>query len=149
MKLRTRARYSLRMMMAITRLSRDGAYVGLGEVARFSGLSRRYLEQLAGPLRNAGLLRAQAGRNGGYVLARDARRIRLGQVVEAAIGPISVTDCLVDPEACDQSTVCGCCGLWSLINQRITQVLNDYSLAEMIADDWTASVMARLDAPSG
>jgi len=144
MKLRTRARYSLRMMMAICRMSREGTFVGLGEVSRHCGLSRRYLEQLVGPLRNTGLLRAQSGRRGGYTLARPADRILLGDIIEAAIGPIAVTDCVTDPEVCDQAAVCSCCGLWTLINHRISQVLSAHSLADLLSDDWATTVQLQL-----
>jgi Rrf2 family protein len=132
MKLRTRARYSLRMVMAIAKLSSGNGPVGLGEVSRHCGISRRYLEQLVTPLRNAQLVRSLSGRGGGYALARNPEQIKLRDIITAAIGPIAVTDCAVDPKTCISSEYCNCQGVWALINLRINQVLNEYSLADLL-----------------
>ncbi|UCG87649.1 MAG: Rrf2 family transcriptional regulator [Gemmatimonadota bacterium] len=144
MKIGTRARYTLRFMIALGRLSSKGEPVGLGEVSRSSGISRRYLDHLVVPLKSASLIRAKAGRAGGYVLARPADDIRLGDIIEAAIGPIAVTECAVDPEACIAAEFCDCRELWMLINRRITAVLNDYTLADMLSETWLARVQHEL-----
>jgi Rrf2 family protein len=144
MKLRTRARYSMRMMMAIAKLSLEGVPVGLGDVSKQCGVSKGYLEQLVGSLRNARLLRALSGRGGGYTLARSADEIKIGDIIEAAIGPIAVTECAVEPETCINSDFCNCQGLWSLINHRINQVLDEFSLADIIEDKWPKKVREEL-----
>ena len=144
MRLRTRARYSLRMVMAIGKLGQQRPYVGLRDVSEHCTISRRYLEQLVGPQKAAGLLRAQTGRKGGYALAKAAEEIRVGDVIEAAIGPISVAECIADPDHCVHDGGCHCRGLWELINHRIMQVLNDYTLADLLSEDWEARVAEEL-----
>ena len=144
MKLRTRARYSLRMVMAIAKLSSGNSPVGLGEVSRHCGISRRYLEQLVTPLRNAQLVRSLSGRGGGYTLARNAEQIKLRDIITAAIGPIAVTDCAVDPKTCISSEYCNCQGVWALINLRINQVLNEYSLADLLDKDFQKKVQKEI-----
>jgi len=145
LKLRTRARYSLRMMMAIAKLSSDENYIGLAEVSRHCNVSRRYLEQLVGALRNSRLVRSHSGRGGGYTLARSADEIRVGDIIEAAIGPIAVTECAVEPETCIHADFCNCRGLWTIINHKITQVLNEYSLADLIDENWPRKVRGELE----
>ncbi len=140
MKLRTRARYSLRMMMAIAKLSSDGNTVRLGEISRKCGVSRRYLEQLVTPLRNSSLVISASGRGGGYALARDPKDIRINDIIKVAIGPIVVVDCAVDEDYCVHNDFCNCKGLWSLINLRITQILEKYSLADMIDENWLSNI---------
>jgi Rrf2 family protein len=147
MKLRTRARYSLRMMMAIAKLTADGRHVGLGEVASRCSISRKYLEQLVTALRNAQLVRALPGRGGGYTLAHRPQEIRIRDIIEAAIGPIAVTDCAREPETCGYSEFCHCWGLWSLINHRVTEVLDEHTLADLIDDDWLGKVRKELGDP--
>ena len=44
---------------------------------------RDYLIQLALRLRNAGLIKARPGKNGGYVLAKDPSKITIAQVLNA------------------------------------------------------------------
>lgn len=131
MKLSTRARYGLSCMIAVARLSEDERPVSLEQVSGTTGVSRRYLEQLAMPLKSHGLLRSVSGRRGGYLLARPAQRIRLREIVEAAIGPISVVDCVEDPRLCDKADSCENRLIYLLINQRICEVLDEYSLADL------------------
>jgi Rrf2 family protein len=131
-------------MIALGKLSSDGEPVGLGEVSRNAGISRRYLDHLVVPLKDASLIRARAGRAGGYVLAQPAEDIRLGDIIEAAIGPIAVTECAVAPEMCIAAEFCDCRELWVLINRRFTAVLNDYTLADMLSETWPAQVRKEL-----
>ena len=56
------------------------------DIAEEMGIPRDYLIQLALHLRNANILKARPGKNGGYTLARPASKITLGQVMEAFEG---------------------------------------------------------------
>ncbi|HFD14837.1 MAG TPA: Rrf2 family transcriptional regulator [Rhodospirillales bacterium] len=51
------------------------------DIARRLGLPRRYLEQVMQQLVRAGVLRGVRGPRGGYRLARERRRITLGEIV--------------------------------------------------------------------
>jgi len=109
----------------------DGKPIGLNEIAENQGLSMRYLEQLVVPLKNAGLVKSVVGKHGGYMLAQKPEETSIGEVVEAAIGPVKLMDCL-DPETdCQFKEVCGSRRMWGLINTRITDVLYDYSLDDL------------------
>ncbi|MFC1705988.1 RrF2 family transcriptional regulator [Planctomycetota bacterium] len=144
MKLRTRARYSLRMMMAIAKLSSDEKPIGLGEVSRHCSLSRRYLDQLVPALKRAALVHVRAGRKGGYFLAKEAEQIKVGDIIEAAIGPVAIAECVTDPHYCIHTDFCNCRALWMLVNRRITEVLNDYTLADLLDSGWSRRVNAEL-----
>jgi Rrf2 family protein len=56
------------------------------EIADRLGLPRRYLEQSLQTLARAGILLAQRGPRGGYRLARERRRITVGEIVRALEG---------------------------------------------------------------
>ncbi|MCP4600467.1 MAG: Rrf2 family transcriptional regulator [Proteobacteria bacterium] len=145
MKLKTRERYSLRMMMSIAKLSSEVSPVGLREVSEQCCISRRYLEQLVAPLKNASLLRAISGRGGGYTLARRAEEIKLGDIITAAIGPIAITECAVGSEECMHSDFCNCKSLWALINHKIMHVFYQYSLADLIDQKWPEKVSKEMN----
>jgi Rrf2 family protein len=133
MKLSTRARYALRMMVELAKKTGGGQKVSLSEVAASSDLSRKYLEQLAMGLKQASLISGTTGKGGGYVLAMPAEEVRIGQIVEAAIGPINVVDCVQKPEMCMKSDFCDCRKIYGRINDRITEVLDEFSLADLAA----------------
>lgn len=142
----TRARYSLRFMLAVGKLSINGEPIGLGEISHHSGISRRYLDQLVVALRNASLVHGRSGRSGGYVLARAPDDIKLSDIIEAAIGPIAITDCVSEPESCLSGEFCKCRDLWTLISYRIKAVLDEFTLADMLDQDWPAEVQRELAA---
>lgn len=144
MKIGTRARYSLRLMLAIAKLSERGSPVTLNQVAEHCGLSSRYLGQLVTPLKNARLLLGRTGPGGGYVLARPPGEVRLIDVVEAAIGPIAIVECALEAQECLHGEFCNCQGLWALINRRIRQSLQEFTLAELLSDDWSRRIRAEL-----
>jgi Rrf2 family protein len=132
-------------MMVVARESKDGKPVNLAEVADRAHIPKRYLEQVAISLKNAGLLKAVAGKNGGHLLARPAAEISLGEIVEAAQGPINVVDCVLHPDRCLMTEECECRGLYQLINVRIREVLNSFSLADLAERRLAAAVARQLE----
>ncbi len=131
MRLSRRARYALRMMVEITRQSNDGSKVSLANVSKRTRISRRYLEQLAIGLKNASLIMGMSGRSGGYLLARPAEKIKVGEIIEAAIGPVNIVECVDHPDLCIQVDFCPCRRIYQRINQGINKVMNEHSLAEL------------------
>ncbi len=136
MRISTRGRYALRMMIDLARHSNEKDPISLATVAERTDLSRGYLEQLAQALRQARLVRSVAGRKGGYRLAKLPADITIGQIVEASIGPLRIVDCIDDPEDCPRAVGCECRIVYELINERITSVLNEYTLANLIDPSW-------------
>lgn len=131
MKISTRARYSIRLMIYLADNGEGEKPIGLNEIAENQGLSMRYLEQLVVPLKNASLIRSVVGKHGGYLLARSPQEIRINEIVEAAIGPIKLLDCLDPAALCQYKDACGSRRMWGLINTRITDVLHDYTLDDL------------------
>lgn len=136
MRFSTRARYALRMMLDIARNGGDHRPVSLAEVSERTGISRGYLEQLAMALRNARLVRGVAGRYGGYRMAMPAAQITIGRIIEAAIGPICVVDCVEEPESCLRAEFCECRVVYAVINQRVADVLDQFTLANLLDPSW-------------
>ena len=131
MKMKTRARYAIRLMADISKNS-QGEPVPLKDVARREDLSKRYLSQLAVPLKNASLLRSVWGMNGGYKLAKPPSEIRILDIIEAVEGPISIIDCLSDEDYCPRYHFCECLHIYRDINDGITRTLASYTLADLM-----------------
>ncbi len=144
MKLSTRARYGLHCMVTISRMSTKGRPVSLEQVANQTGLSKRYLEQLAIALKKHGLLKGISGRGGGYLLGAEPKEIPLCQIVEATIGPINVVECVRQPEQCPKSARCENRLIYMLINRSITDVLNRYTLADLSDNERLSEIVSEL-----
>ena len=78
MLISTKGRYALRMMVDIAENQVNG-YVTLKDVAARQDISKKYLEQIALHLSQAGMLRAVRGYQGGYMLAREPGEITVGE----------------------------------------------------------------------
>ena len=135
------------MMVEIARHARAGDTVSLAAVAERTEISRRYLDQLAVGLKNATLIRGIAGKGGGYVLVKPADQIKIGQVVAAAIGPINIVECVGRPDTCAKSNRCDCRMIYKLINDRINEVLNEISLADLAYGNLARADLASFPVP--
>lgn len=136
MKISTRGRYALRMMLDIACHGGRNTPVSLASVSERTRISHGYLEQVALALRSARLVRGVAGRHGGYTLSWPPEEITVGQILEAALGPIRVVDCVEEPETCTLADYCECRLVYSLINLRIREVLEELTLADLADPNW-------------
>ena len=87
MKLSTKGRYGLRALIDLARYS-ELEPVSISCIAERQNLSERYLEQLMSLLKKAGLVQSIRGAGGGYVLAKDAGEISVGDVLRALEGSL-------------------------------------------------------------
>lgn len=71
------------------------------DITRRQGIPRRYLEQALQHLVKAGILVGVRGPKGGYRLARERRRISLGEIVRVVAGTEAADDVLEDSEGSD------------------------------------------------
>ena len=86
MKISTKGRYGLTLMIS---LAKEGqGCISLKSIAEENNLSDLYLEQLVGPLRNAGLIRSVRGAKGGYQLRVPAEEISAGDIIRLLEGQL-------------------------------------------------------------
>ncbi len=132
MKLSTRGHYGLLAMVELAKHHGQGP-LSLSDIAQASELSLAYLEQLFGPLRQAGLVEGTRGVRGGYRLTRDPAEITVGEVVRVLEGTIGPVDCAVEGETvdcCSRSTSCATKEMWQRVRESILEVLDNTSLAD-------------------
>ena len=87
MRISARADYAVR---AAVELAAAGEGPMKGEaIAQAQGIPLKFLENILGDLRHAGLVRSQRGADGGYWLARPADRISVADVIRAVEGPLA------------------------------------------------------------
>src|SRR5690625_3815152 len=97
MRISTKGRYGLTVMIELARKYGQGP-ISLKSIADDKDLSTHYLEQLAAPLRNAGLIRSIRGAYGGYVLAKEANEITAGDIIRVLEGPITPVEGIEEEE---------------------------------------------------
>jgi Rrf2 family iron-sulfur cluster assembly transcriptional regulator len=89
-KLSNKGRYGVRALFDIA-FHNDGGPTQIKDIAERELIPARFLEQILQELRRAGLVGAKRGPRGGYLLTRPAAEIRVGDVVRALEGPITLT----------------------------------------------------------
>lgn len=124
MKISTKGRYGLTIMMELASRHGEGP-TSLKSIAEKHNLSEHYLEQLIGPLRNAGFAKSVRGAYGGYVLSKSPDQISAGDVIRILEGPLSVVDFDDEDDPAKRE-------LWVRIRNSIANVLDTTTLAHLI-----------------
>jgi Rrf2 family protein len=130
MKVSTKARYGLRLMMALANRHGQGP-VFLKDIARDQELSEKYLSRIVIELRAAGLVNAFRGANGGYVLAHEPYAITVGDVVRM-LEDMTPVDCVRDATVCSRVELCSANEVWRRLDEAISATLNQITLADML-----------------
>ncbi|HOT92137.1 MAG TPA: Rrf2 family transcriptional regulator [Anaerolineae bacterium] len=132
MRLSTLGRYALRAMVDLA-LHQDQGPVQRKDIVARQEISSNYLAHLFVKLREAGLIESVKGPGGGYILARSAADISAGDVlraVEEILEPVFCVD--TNPEVyCPRMDACVTHLLWAQLGQRIIELLDSVTLAEL------------------
>ncbi|HBQ85785.1 MAG TPA: Rrf2 family transcriptional regulator [Syntrophomonas sp.] len=138
MKLSTKGRYGLRAMLEMA-LNADNGPITTRTIAERQEISERYLEQLLIPLKQAGLVKSIRGSQGGYILSRSPEKITVCDIIRVLEGPIAPVDCVneLNPEECDRSGFCVTRGIWTRVRDAIIEVLDSYSLQDLVDESRT------------
>ena len=136
MKLSTKGRYGLRALIDLAVHSQGGTPVSIMSISARQDLSERYLEQLMAMLKKAGIVRSIRGAGGGYVLARDAGDISVGDVLRALEGKLDPVDCAgLDPGGeCRGADSCVTKYVWKRINESINRTVDEIRLDQLVAE---------------
>src|SRR5699024_6977536 len=127
MKISTKGRYGLTIMIELARNYGKGP-LPLKTIARNNNLSEHYLEQLASPLRNAGLVKSIRGAYGGYILPKEPNNITTGDVIRVFEGPITPVEGIEEEEPAKQE-------LWMRVRDAVKNVLDSTTLEDLIRHD--------------
>ena len=132
MRISTRGRYALRAMVDLALHATD-APVLRRDIAARQEISADYVAQLFRQLGTAKVVNGIKGPGGGYMLARDATTISVGDIVRAVEGPIAVSNCVIsgDNFSCRQSNECVAQAVWQQVTRAIEDTLDKISLADL------------------
>jgi len=132
MKISTRTRYGMRAMACLAQ-HYGGGPLSVREMAEANGLPVKYLEQLCGTLKSAGLLMSVRGAGGGYVLARPPGQIRLLDIFQALEGAVAPVRCIEDGRPCRRRGDCLTRGIWEHLAQAMRGALEEQTLADVLS----------------
>jgi Rrf2 family protein len=133
-KVSTRGDYAARALLSLALHGEAEGPTSVRDIAERTGLPQPYLEQILLAVKGAGLVRSKRGVGGGYVLARPAASITLGEIVSAVDGPIAVGDFGLPHEdgACDHEGQCVLLDVWAHVGEHMRRHLDSYTLADCV-----------------
>ena len=133
MKVSTKGRYALRLMLDIAMNSREGTPVRVKDIAKRQEVSGKYLEQIVSVLTKAGYLRSIRGPQGGYLLTKRPDEYTVGMILRVTEGSIEPVACLEDNSIpCGRMEECMTLPLWRKLSEAISGVVDHTTLDDLI-----------------
>ena len=132
MKISTKGRYALRMLLDLAQNQGDG-FVALKDIAVRQNVSKKYLEQIVPMLNKSDILLASRGFQGGYRLAKSPDQYTVGAILRLAEGSLPPVACLDhSPILCDRSADCITLPVWQGLNRVINEYLDSITLQDIL-----------------
>lgn len=132
MKISTKGRYALRMMIDLA-LHNTGEAVPIKAIAQRQEISEKYLEQIIALLTRAGLVSSTRGARGGYRLTRQAKDYTVGMILRLTESGLAPVACLEDnAEPCARQASCSTLYLWKRLDKAIADVVDTITLADLV-----------------
>lgn len=132
MKISTRGRYALRMMLDLA-VNGTGEPIRLKDISIRQGISDKYLEQIISILNKAGFVKSVRGPQGGYKLAKSPSDYTVGMILRLTEGNMAVVSCLDgDFNECERQNECMTLILWQKIGDAINDVIDNTTLQDLI-----------------
>ena len=131
MKLSTRSRYGVRLLVDLARNGNQGP-VQMGEISKRQDISVKYLEQLIRPLKQANMVNSVRGPKGGHLLAKKPEDITLGQIVRLFEGQSELVECISNPEKCSMSNDCQVRLAWGEATMVLYEKLDNTTIADLM-----------------
>lgn len=132
MKISTKGIYAIESMVDLALHSADGVE-SMKNIAERRELSEKYLEQIVGALRKAGLITSTRGAGGGYLLARKPEEIKVIDILQAVESSLIPIECLYKKTDCGiNCDTCATRGFWNGLWKEIEDVAESVSLLDLM-----------------
>ena len=131
MKISTKGRYALRLMMELALYGNDTP-ISIKEIAVRQGISDKYLEQIISIMNSAGYVRSIRGAGGGYVLTNEPGSYTVGMILRQTEGSLAPVACVDENNPCDRVENCATTEVWRRLNTAINDVVDNITLQDLI-----------------
>ncbi len=136
MRLSTKGQYAVRAMVTLAChanfANSEDKPVNLRDISTEEGISLSYLEQLFVKLRKGKIVKSVRGPGGGYVLAKPAGKISVGEVISVVEEPLNPVACLDGGfTGCERSERCITQRVWKGLAEKIAEFLNSVTIEDL------------------
>lgn len=132
MKISTKGRYALRMLLDLAEHQQDG-YVALKDIAERQNISKKYLEQIIPFFNRSDILKASKGFQGGYRLAGSPEKYTVAEILRMTEGGLAPVACLEhEPIECERCDRCATLPVWQGLYKVINEYLESITLQDIL-----------------
>jgi Rrf2 family protein len=134
MKISTKGRYALLIMMYLAKHYDENRYITLKEISEKEGISLKYLEKIITSINKDNFLLSQRGSDGGYKLSSPPINYKIYDIISKAEGEISVATCVNSNFKCAKQNTCFSYKIWNDLNTLIKDFLENKTLDDYIKE---------------
>ena len=135
MRLTTKSRYGTRLILDLAANAQE-APVPLSDVSRRQNISLKYLEQLVGKLKSAGLVKSHRGPYGGHMLAKAPDEISFSIRYNELNRNTAITDCAERPDklcgVCNRAGDCLSRWVWIEASKAMFERLDEITIGGLV-----------------
>ncbi len=140
MKLSTKSRYGLRILIQIALDNLNGKRLSQGKnISEKQRVTEAYLEQIMIPLKRGGIVGTVRGCNGGYELRKPPAEITVLEVIELFEGTINLADCSSGKKPCERADNCPTISIWKDLEKTFREKADSITL-EYILENYKKNI---------
>jgi Rrf2 family protein len=133
MRVSAKADYAVRAAVELAAAG-DGPLKG-ERVSQAQSIPLKFLENILGELKHAGLVRSQRGIEGGYWLARPPEEITIADVIRAVEGPLASVRGETPQSLSFSGSAEPLAKLWVAVRANLREVLESVTLADVASGE--------------
>lgn len=135
LRLTQKSKYAVRALMELA-LDECGSPLGVYEVARRQRIPERFLEQIFGDLRRAGILESHRGAHGGFCFAAPPEDVTVLDIVELLDGEVRPARCSAGGTCyISDAPLCATSKVWDEARIALESVFGRYTIAQIAAEE--------------
>ena len=116
-------------LILLSNISKSKKPLSVSTVAKKNQISTKFLSQIAGELKKAGMLTSREGVSGGYILAKKPEQIKILDVLKTLDGELVEGKCFEDDHEC----MCGGKDIWMDMKEQLEATIGSKTVADLVA----------------
>ena len=133
MKISKKCQYALKAVFELAWRDENNP-IKTSEIAKAQHISLRFMEIILNELKHGGFVESRRGNEGGYMLARNAKKLTVREIIEHIEGPILLAQNRDDPESAGNGAFKE---LWQEVNNAVGEVCENKSFADLVKAERT------------
>lgn len=133
MPISQKSQYAVRAVFELAKRQGKGA-TKISDIAEAQAIPQRFLENILNHLKGGGFVESVRGKDGGYLLARPANDLSVGEILRFVEGPLSPVNCRVGgrKNVCSMYGRCPFNSLWERAEKALEAVYDGTTFRELV-----------------